>query len=118
MRLLIVDDDFMIRADYKLVLKAAHATATDVVQEAGNLKGALAILAKGGIDGVIADLIGTGGALSVLEMRRRFPAVPVTVLTGDKDAPPFEDEMVRVLLKGDAGPLEARAALAEMLEGK
>lgn len=107
--ILCVEDDPLLRSGIAALL---HPEA---VCFAGGLARALELLGEGGIDGVISDLVGVGGTRTVKAIREQFPAVPVVVLTGLDDVPSFAaDPLVKVLVKGANGPLEARAALEAM----
>lgn len=79
-RLLIVDDSFTARTILTRTIGAEHE-----VRSASGGEAALAALEEGGIDLVLLDLLmpGMDGLTALAEIRRRWPALPVVVVSAD-----------------------------------
>lgn len=92
LRILIADDHPMVRDALRLAV--AYSCHADEVFEAGNLDDAIKILEeKGALDLVLLDLNMPGMVeLSGLAtVRRRFPAVPVVVVSASEERPLVRD---------------------------
>lgn len=93
-RLLIVDDHPLFRDALSLLLlnsreRLTLADAEQAIQYASTLEGALdALLQSSDFDLVLLDLHlpGHDGFWGLLEMRKRYPAIPVLVISGNDDA--------------------------------
>lgn len=92
-RLLIVDDHPLFRDALSLLLLNARETlslaAEQSIQYASTLEGALDTLLQGSdFDLVLLDLHlpGHDGFWGLIEMRKRYPAIPVLVISGNDDA--------------------------------
>lgn len=79
-RLLIVDDSFTARTILTRTIGGEHE-----VRSASGGEAALAALEAGGIDLVLLDLLmpGMDGLTALTEIRRRWPALPVVVVSAD-----------------------------------
>ena len=95
MKLLIVDDHAVVREGIAALLQQAHAGS--VIVQARDLGDAIVLAtAHADLDAVLLDLRmpGVSGTAAIAELARRFPAVPIIVLSSSED------------------PAEVRAALA------
>ena len=121
MNLMIVDDHLLIRAGMKLLLK--NTSAYTVTAEAESGEEALRLLAAQPIDLVIMDISmpGMGGLACIREIRARFPAVKILVLSMHED----EEYIYKAMQYGAMGYLpktsaddELFAALEALAEGR
>ena len=97
LRILVVDDEPMVRLVTTKLLRMRGHTVDDAEG------GAAALDALGGVvyDVVVTDLSmpGMSGRELAAEVRRRFPALPVVLLTGDTDAQAEGSDVAAVVQK-------------------
>ena len=112
MNLMIVDDHLLIRAGIKLLLK--NTSAYTVTAEAESGEEALRLLAEQPIDLVIMDISmpGMGGLACIREIRARFPAVKILVLSMHED----EEYIYKAMQYGAMGYLPKTSADDEMFD--
>jgi DNA-binding NarL/FixJ family response regulator len=114
-RILIADDHPLVRDGLRTVIAARFARAEIV--EAGSLDEAMALLeANGDCDLVLLDvnMPGTGGTAGLQRLRRRFPALPVVMISAEAD----RTLVAATLAAGAAGFIAKslrREAIAEAL---
>ena len=96
-RILVVDDEVMVRT---VTAKLLRVRGHDVTEADGG-DAALARLAEAPVDLVLTDLSmpGMSGRELAAEVRRRFPALPVLLLTGDTDAEAERGDVAAVVQK-------------------
>jgi two-component system, NarL family, invasion response regulator UvrY len=111
MRFLVVDDHEVVRRGLKQVL--AEAFPGVQLAEAADSEAALAALAQGGWDLLLLDINvpGRGGLELLEEARRRWPAMPVLIVS----AYPEEEFAVRSLRGGAAGYVTKSSASDELV---
>ena len=112
MNLMIVDDHLLIRAGMKLLLK--NTPAYTVAAEAENGEEALRLLDAQPIDLVIMDISmpGMGGLACIREIRARFPAVKILVLSMHED----EEYIYKAMQYGAMGYLPKTSADSELFD--
>ena len=112
MNLMIVDDHLLIRAGMKLLLK--NTSAYTVTAEAESGEEALRLLAEQPIDLVIMDLSmpGMGGLACIREIRARYPAVKILVLSMHED----EEYIYKAMQYGAMGYLPKTSADNELFD--
>ena len=112
MNLMIVDDHLLIRAGMKLLLK--NTSAYTVTAEAESGEEALRLLAAQPIDLVIMDISmpGMGGLACIREIRARFPAVKILVLSMHED----EEYIYKAMQYGAMGYLPKTSADNELFD--
>jgi DNA-binding NarL/FixJ family response regulator len=110
-RFLLVEDHEVMRAGVRQVLASGFAGAS--FEEAGTAAEGLARLESGGADVVVLDLAmpGRGGLELLEEAKRRWPRLPVIVLS----AYPEEEFAVRCLQLGASGYVAKSAAARELV---
>lgn len=110
MNLMIVDDHLLIRAGIKLLLK--NTSAYTVTAEAESGEEALRLLAEQPIDLVIMDISmpGMGGLACIREIRARYPAVKILVLSMHED----EEYIYKAMQYGAMGYLPKTSADNEL----
>ncbi len=110
-RILLVDDHEVMRAGVRLVLSGGFPGAE--FDEAGTAAEGLARLEARGADIVVVDLAmpGRGGLELIEEVKRRWPRLPVVVLSGY----PEEEFAVRCLQVGASGYVAKSAAAHELV---
>lgn len=110
-QVLVVDDHELTRQGVRVVLSRQLGATCD---EASRADEALAKLAKDDFDLVILDLVipGRDGLELLGEIRRRWPKLPVVMLSGLRE----EDYAVRALRAGAAGFVSKGAPPAELVE--
>ena len=109
---MIVDDHLLIRAGMKLLLK--NTSAYTVTAEAESGEEALRLLAQQPIDLVIMDISmpGMGGLACIREIRARFPAVKILVLSMHED----EEYIYKAMQYGAMGYLPKTSADNELFD--
>lgn len=109
---MIVDDHLLIRAGMKLLLK--NTPAYTVAAEAENGEEALRLLDAQPIDLVIMDISmpGMGGLACIREIRARFPAVKILVLSMHED----EEYIYKAMQYGAMGYLPKTSADSELFD--
>lgn len=116
LRILIADDHPMVRDALRLAV--AYSCHADEVFEAGSLDEAVKILDdKGALDLVLLDLNMPGmhqDLAGLLSMRRRFPAVPVVVVSANEDRVLVRD-CIRAGASGFIPKSTPRDAIAQAL---
>ena len=112
MNLMIVDDHLLIRAGMKLLLK--NTSAYTVTAEAESGEEALRLLAAQPIDLVIMDISmpGMGGLACIREIRARYPAVKILVLSMHED----EEYIYKAMQYGAMGYLPKTSADNELFD--
>lgn len=112
MNLMIVDDHLLIRAGMKLLLK--NTPAYTVAAEAESGEEALRLLDAQRIDLVIMDISmpGMGGLACIREIRARFPAVKILVLSMHED----EEYIYKAMQYGAMGYLPKTSADSELFD--
>lgn len=112
MNLMIVDDHLLIRAGMKLLLK--NTSAYTVTAEAESGEEALRLLAVQPIDLVIMDISmpGMGGLACIREIRARYPAVKILVLSMHED----EEYIYKAMQYGAMGYLPKTSADNELFD--
>ena len=112
MNLMIVDDHLLIRAGMKLLLR--NTPAYTVTAEAESGEEALRLLAEQPIDLVIMDISmpGMGGLACIREIRARFPAVKILVLSMHED----EEYIYKAMQYGAMGYLPKTSADDELFD--
>ncbi|WP_302948188.1 response regulator transcription factor [uncultured Selenomonas sp.] len=112
MNLMIVDDHLLIRAGMKLLLK--NTSAYTVTAEAESGEEALRLLAQQPIDLVIMDISmpGMGGLACIREIRARYPAVKILVLSMHED----EEYIYKAMQYGAMGYLPKTSADNELFD--
>ena len=112
MNLMIVDDHLLIRAGMKLLLK--NTSAYTVTAEAESGEEALRLLAEQPIDLVIMDISmpGMGGLACIREIRARYPAVKILVLSMHED----EEYIYKAMQYGAMGYLPKTSADNELFD--
>lgn len=112
MNLMIVDDHLLIRAGMKLLLK--NTPAYTVAAEAESGEEALRLLDAQPIDLVIMDISmpGMGGLACIREIRMRFPAVKILVLSMHED----EEYIYKAMQYGAMGYLPKTSADSELFD--
>ena len=112
MNLMIVDDHLLIRAGMKLLLK--NTPAYTVAAEAESGEEALRLLDAQPIDLVIMDISmpGMGGLACIREIRARFPAVKILVLSMHED----EEYIYKAMQYGAMGYLPKTSADNELFD--
>ena len=112
MNLMIVDDYLLIRAGMKLLLK--NTSAYTVTAEAESGEEALRLLAAQPIDLVIMDISmpGMGGLACIREIRARYPAVKILVLSMHED----EEYIYKAMQYGAMGYLPKTSADNELFD--
>ena len=112
MNLMIVDDHLLIRAGMKLLLK--NTSAYTVAAEAESGEEALRLLAAQSIDLVIMDISmpGMGGLACIREIRARYPAVKILVLSMHED----EEYIYKAMQYGAMGYLPKTSADNELFD--
>ena len=112
MNLMIVDDHLLIRAGMKLLLR--NTPAYTVTAEAESGEEALRLLAEQPIDLVIMDISmpGMGGLACIREIRARFPAVKILVLSMHED----EEYIYKAMQYGAMGYLPKTSADEELFD--
>ena len=113
MTFLIVDDHPLFRDALSVALQQSDAQPEILL--ASNLDDALAVLSQQPLlELVLLDLHlpGNDGFLGLLEMRKRFPAVPVLVVSGNDDA----DIVARAQSCGSVGFLSKALTTQALLE--
>ena len=112
MNLMIVDDHLLIRAGIKLLLK--NTSAYTVTAEAESGEEALRLLAQQPIDLVIMDISmpGMGGLACIREIRARYPAVKILVLSMHED----EEYIYKAMQYGAMGYLPKTSADNELFD--
>ena len=112
MNLMIVDDHLLIRAGMKLLLK--NTSAYTVTAEAESGEEALQLLAAQPIDLVIMDISmpGMGGLACIREIRERYPAVRILVLSMHED----EEYIYKAMQYGAMGYLPKTSADNELFD--
>ena len=112
MNLMIVDDHLLIRAGIKLLLK--NTSAYTVTAEAESGEEALRLLAEQPIDLVIMDISmpGMGGLACIREIRARYPAVKILVLSMHED----EEYIYKAMQYGAMGYLPKTSADNELFD--
>ena len=112
MNLMIVDDHLLIRAGMKLLLK--NTPAYTVAAEAESGEEALRLLDAQPIDLVIMDISmpGMGGLACIREIRARFPAVKILVLSMHED----EEYIYKAMQYGAMGYLPKTSADSELFD--
>ena len=112
MNLMIVDDHLLIRAGMKLLLK--NTSAYTVTAEAESGEEALRLLAAQSIDLVIMDISmpGMGGLACIREIRARYPAVKILVLSMHED----EEYIYKAMQYGAMGYLPKTSADNELFD--
>jgi DNA-binding NarL/FixJ family response regulator len=110
-RILIVDDHDVVRRGLRQVLTQAFPGAELV--DAGTSEAALAALSMGGWDLVLLDINipGRSGLELLEDARRRWPALPVLVVS----AYPEEEFAIRCMRLGAAGYLTKTSAADELV---
>lgn len=110
-RILLVDDHEVMRAGARLVLSGGFEGAE--FGEIGTVPEALAKLEQGRWDLVVLDLAlpGRGGLELLEEARRRWPRLPVVVLSAHAE----EEFAIRCLQLGAAGYVAKSAAAHELV---
>lgn len=112
LRLLVVEDHALVREGLLATLKSLGAeTQTIGVPDANE---AIAVLEKEDIDMMILDLMlpGTKGQTFLPVVRRRFPTVPVVILSALDDV----DTVSRVMKAGASGFVSKSGSSGELLE--
>jgi DNA-binding NarL/FixJ family response regulator len=113
LKLLVVEDHAMVREG---LLQALHGLEPDVVAlGAADADAALTILAgSDDVDMVLLDLMlpGTSGMALLGVLRKRFPAIPVVVLSALDDA----DTVSRALRQGASGFVPKSSSTESMLD--
>ncbi len=112
LKLLVVEDHALVREGLLSTLKALNEeTRIFGVADANE---AIAVLEKEDIDLMILDLMlpGTKGQTFLPVVRRRFPSVPVVVLSAQDDA----GTVSRVMKAGAAGFIPKSGSSTELLE--
>ena len=109
---MIVDDHLLIRAGIKLLLK--NTSAYTVTAEAESGEEALRLLAQQPIDLVIMDISmpGMGGLACIREIRARYPAVKILVLSMHED----EEYIYKAMQYGAMGYLPKTSADNELFD--
>ena len=109
---MIVDDHLLIRAGMKLLLK--NTPAYTVAAEAESGEEALRLLDAQPIDLVIMDISmpGMGGLACIREIRARFPAVKILVLSMHED----EEYIYKAMQYGAMGYLPKTSADSELFD--
>lgn len=112
MNLMIVDDHLLIRAGMKLLLK--NTSAYTVTAEAESGEEALRLLAEQPIDLVIMDISmpGMGGLACIREIRARYPAVKILVLSMHED----DEYIYKAMQYGAMGYLPKTSADNELFD--
>ena len=112
MNLMIVDDHLLIRAGMKLLLK--NTSAYTVTAEAESGEEALRLLAVQPINLVIMDISmpGMGGLACIREIRARYPAVKILVLSMHED----EEYIYKAMQYGAMGYLPKTSADNELFD--
>ncbi len=97
LRILVVDDEPMVRLVTTKLLRIRGHT----VDDADGGAAALAFLAETPVDLVVTDLSmpGMSGRELAAEIRRRFPALPIILLTGDTDVQAEGSDVAAVVRK-------------------
>ncbi|GII95628.1 response regulator [Sinosporangium siamense] len=111
-RVLLVDDESLLRAGVKLILR--HADDIEVVAEAGNGSEAVEMTRRHNIDVALMDIRmpGMDGLAAVAEMARVSPQVQVVMLTTFGE----EDYVARALRAGAAGFLLKDTGPEELIQ--
>ena len=112
MNLMIVDDHLLIRAGMKLLLKNTSAYTVTAGAESG--EEALRLLAVQPIGLVIRDISmpGMGGLACIREIRARYPAVKILVLSRHED----EEYIYKAMQYGAMGYLPKTSADNELFD--
>lgn len=112
LKLLVVEDHALVREGLLATLKnLGEETQTFGVQDANE---AIAVLEAEDIDMVILDLMlpGTKGQTFLPVVRRRFPTVPVVILSALDDA----DTVARAMKAGASGFVSKSGSSSDLLE--
>ena len=99
-RLLLVDDEPDIRETVQVLVEATFPGVEVLTAESG--RRAIEILSASTVDGVVTDyrMPGMDGADFALEVRKRWPTVPVIMLTA------YIDEQTKAAIEGRVPGLE------------
>ncbi|WP_136415125.1 MULTISPECIES: response regulator transcription factor [Oxalobacteraceae] len=111
-RIIIADDHELIREGIKKIIRSSRDMR--VVGEAGDVDGILALAAQHAPDIAILDigLPGYDGLEGLAEVRRRFPDMPVLILSMH----PEERFAIRALKAGAAGYITKAMAAEELIK--
>lgn len=116
MRILVVEDHVLVREGLMLTLQAlAPPGDTCAVLGAGDAEAATQLLGDDGdVDLVLLDLMlpGIGGVAFLGTLRKRFPQLPVVVLSARDDA----DTVQRTIRQGAAGFVSKASPTGTLLE--
>lgn len=113
LKLLVVEDHAMVREGLLKALKGLEEGVTTL--GVGDADAALDVLAGEDVDMVLLDLMlpGTSGMALLGVLRRRFPAIPVVILSALDDV----DTVNRALRQGASGFIPKSSSTETMLAG-
>ena len=111
-RIVIADDHELIREGIKKIIRSSRDMK--IVGEAGDIAQAIELVDRHGPDIAILDIClpGHDGLEGLMEMRRRFPELPVLILS----MYPEERYAIRALKTGAAGYITKAMAVEELLK--